>query len=60
MMQEAANAPTFHHQLLQDDVKFEPNLFDINILENLNKKGYIINEKDNPIIGKVDAILVLP
>ena len=59
-MQEAVNAPRFHHQWLPDDVKFEPNSFDTKILENLRSKGYQINEKNNPIIGKVDAILVLP
>jgi gamma-glutamyltranspeptidase/glutathione hydrolase len=29
-------------------------------LESLKKKKYIINEKATPILGKVDAILVLP
>ena len=60
-MQEAVNAPRFHHQWLPDEIKLEPNSFsNIQDLENLIKKGYIINQKDNPIIGKVDAILVLP
>ena len=59
-MQDAVNAARFHHQWLPDDVTFEPNSFDLKILENLKIKGYKINEKNNPIIGKVDAILVLP
>ena len=59
-MQEAVNAPRFHHQWLPDEVTFEPNIFDSKTLENLKLKGYNINEKDNRIIGKVDAILVLP
>lgn len=59
-MQEAVNAPRFHHQWLPDEVTFEPNSFDNKTLENLKLKGYKINEKNNPIIGKVDAILVLP
>ena len=60
-MQEAVNAPRFHHQWLPDEIKLEPNSFsNTQDLENLIKKGYIINQKDNPIIGKVDAILVLP
>ena len=29
-------------------------------LELLKLKGYLINESPSPIIGKVDAILVLP
>ncbi|KGD66782.1 gamma-glutamyltranspeptidase [Flavobacterium aquatile LMG 4008 = ATCC 11947] len=59
-MQEAVNAPRFHHQWLPDEVLFEPNKFEKSILENLTKKGYKINEKSARIIGKVDAILVLP
>lgn len=59
-MQEAVNAPRFHHQWLPDEVLFEPNKFEKSILENLSNKGYKINEKSSPVIGKVDAILVLP
>ncbi|MEC4003709.1 gamma-glutamyltransferase [Flavobacterium sp. SUN052] len=59
-MQEAVNAPRFHHQWLPDEIMLEPNKFDKNILENLEQKGYKINEKTAPVIGKVDAILVLP
>lgn len=59
-MQEAVNAPRFHHQWLPDEVLFEPNKFSASILLNLTKKGYNINEKSAPVIGKVDAILVLP
>ncbi|WP_395064461.1 gamma-glutamyltransferase [Flavobacterium sp.] len=59
-MQEAVNAPRFHHQWLPDEVLFEPNKFEKSIVENLTKKGFKINEKSAPVIGKVDAILVLP
>jgi gamma-glutamyltranspeptidase/glutathione hydrolase len=59
-MQQAVNAPRFHHQWLPDEVLFEPNKFSKSVLENLTKKGYKINEKSAPVIGKVDAILVLP
>jgi len=59
-MQEAVNAPRFHHQWLPDEVVFEPNSFSNITLENLKLKGYIINQKNTPILGKVDAILVLP
>ena len=59
-MQEAVNAPRFHHQWLPDEVLVEPNKFEKSIIENLSKKGYKINEKSSPVIGKVDAILVLP
>jgi gamma-glutamyltranspeptidase/glutathione hydrolase len=59
-MQEAVNSPRFHHQWLPDEIVFEPNSFSKSLLEDLKKKGYIINEKNNQIIGEVDAILVLP
>ena len=59
-MQEAVNAPRFHHQWLPDEITFEPNTFDTETLKNLKAKGYLINEKNTPVIGKVDAILVLP
>lgn len=57
-MQEAVNAPRFHHQWLPDKISFEPNQFSKSILENLKQKGYLINEKNSPVIGKVDAILI--
>ena len=59
-MQEAVNAPRFHHQWLPDLITFEPSTFDATTFENLKLKGYLINEKTTPVIGKVDAILVLP
>lgn len=59
-MQEAVNAPRFHHQWLPDLITFEPNTFDNTTIDKLKAKGYLINEKATPIIGKVDAILVLP
>jgi gamma-glutamyltranspeptidase / glutathione hydrolase len=58
-MQEAVNAPRFHHQWLPDEVVFEPNSFSKLTVDNLTKKGYIINEKNTPVMGKVDAILIL-
>ncbi|MGL2993733.1 gamma-glutamyltransferase [Flavobacterium sp. TSSA_36] len=59
-MQQAVNAPRFHHQWLPDLITFEPKTFDTTTFEKLKVKGYIINEKTTPVIGKVDAILVLP
>jgi gamma-glutamyltranspeptidase/glutathione hydrolase len=59
-MQDAVNAPRFHHQWLPDLITFEPNTFDNTTIDKLKAKGYLINEKATPIIGKVDAILVLP
>jgi len=59
-MQEAVNAPRFHHQWLPDEILFEPNAFDKELLEKLKARGYNINEGDSRILGKVDAILRLP
>ena len=59
-MQQAVNAPRFHHQGLPDEVLFEPNSFAPDLLDGLHKKGYFVNEKSAPVIGKVDAILRLP
>lgn len=59
-MQEAVNAPRFHHQWLPDLISFEPASFDSVLVNKLKKKGYLIQENNQPIIGKVDAILVLP
>ncbi len=58
-MQEAVNAPRFHHQWLPDMVIFEPEGFSEELKADLKSKGYIINEERTPIIGKVDAIRVL-
>ncbi|PCJ94871.1 MAG: gamma-glutamyltransferase [Flavobacteriaceae bacterium] len=59
-MQEAVNAPRFHHQWLPDMVIFEPEGFSTELKSELKTKGYIINEDRTPIIGKVNAIRVLP
>ncbi len=59
-MQESVNAPRLHHQWLPDLVIFEPEGFSEKLKKELRSKGYIINEDRTPIIGKVDAIRVLP
>jgi gamma-glutamyltranspeptidase/glutathione hydrolase len=59
-MQQAVDAPRFHHQWLPDEVVFEPNAFTPDLTQKLTAKGYNINQKTVPVIGKVDAILVLP
>ena len=52
------DAPRFHHQWIPDEIVVEPGKFSLETLKNLEKKGYQINEKDWPVLGKVDAILV--
>ena len=58
-MQESVNAPRFHHQWLPDALIFEPDAFSASTIKGLKQKGYLISEKSNTIIGKVDAIKVL-
>ncbi|MGI9547438.1 MAG: gamma-glutamyltransferase [Flavobacteriaceae bacterium] len=58
-MQEAVNSPRYHHQWLPDEIVFEPGEFSDNLKDELRKKGYPINEKSTPIMGKVDAIKIL-
>ncbi len=58
-MQEAVNQPRFHHQWLPDVVMMEPNKFDKNTVKTLTKIGYNIDEKNAPVIGKVEGILIL-
>ncbi len=59
-MQQAVNAARFHHQWLPDEILLEPGGFEAEIKSRLEKKGYLLNENRAPVIGKVDAILVLP
>ena len=59
-MQESVNQPRFHHQWLPDEIKLEPNSFDEKTKKELASLGYSIVEKKSTIIGRVDAILVLP
>jgi gamma-glutamyltranspeptidase/glutathione hydrolase len=59
-MQDAVNAPRFHHQWLPDVVTFEPKGFDSLLLNQLQEKGYQIKQENSVILGKVDAILRLP
>jgi len=59
-MQVAVDAPRFHHQWLPDEIDFEPGAIGPNGMQILKKKGYKLNDKRMPVIGKVDAILVLP
>ena len=59
-MQQAVDAPRFHHQWLPDVVKVEATSFDEKTIKNLENKGYVIDYKNPSSIGTVDAILVLP
>ncbi|WP_268124273.1 gamma-glutamyltransferase [Roseivirga pacifica] len=57
-MQEAVEAPRFHHQWLPDGIMYERDGFDQATLDALKAKGHEFF--DRGAIGRVDAILVLP
>lgn len=60
-MQEAVNAPRFHHQWLPDTVFIEENTFGAETLAKLKEMGHHFQQRGSMIerktIGKVDAIL---
>lgn len=58
-MQQAVDASRFHHQWLPDAVFMEKNM-EQSLIDDLNKKGYNARYGRFPVIGKVDAIRVLP
>ena len=58
--QEAVSQVRFHHQWLPDAIMMEDNGFNKKTIQELTKLGYLIDHKRAPIIGKVEAILVLP
>lgn len=59
-MQQAVDAPRFHHQWLPDAIRYEFDKFPRKVIDDLDIKGYPENTETDPIIGKVDAILILP
>lgn len=58
-MQEAVNAPRFHHQWLPDEVRLESGKFDVKLKANLEVLGYQLSEEPNLILGSVNGVLVL-
>lgn len=58
-MQAAVDAPRFHHQWLPDAIRYELGKFPNDQIERLKQKGYPHNTETDPIIGKVDGILIL-
>lgn len=55
-IQEAVNAPRFHHQWLPDQIDYEEFGIVKDVIENLVKKGQHIGDKK--ILGRVEAIAV--
>lgn len=59
-MQQAVNVPRFHHQWLPDAIRYEKGRFPDTLKSQLKALGYPENTDVDPIIGKIDAILILP
>lgn len=59
-MQQAVDVARFHHQWLPDVLRYESERFPRELITSLEKKGYPENTESDPIIGKVDAIRILP
>ena len=57
-MQEAVEAPRFHHQWKPDLIQHEPHVFGGQTQHRLSNMGHEFRERN--AIGRVDAILVLP
>ncbi|MEX0997309.1 MAG: gamma-glutamyltransferase [Flavobacteriaceae bacterium] len=57
-MQEASDAPRFHHQWLPDEITFEDG-FSNTLFEKLKTKGYTTTQNEAQILGSITAILVL-
>lgn len=58
-MQEAVDAPRFHHQWLPDIITFEPNSFDQAVIDSIKTLNYTPQIENATIIGKVDGVLIL-
>ena len=58
-MQEAVNAPRFHHQWMPNVIKMESNSFSDTVKSELKNRNYHLDETNSTVIGKVAAILVL-
>lgn len=58
-MQEAVDAPRFHHQWLPDEIRMEKLMYTDELNKQLSNKGYFINLNAPPITNKVEAILIL-
>ncbi|PKA84381.1 gamma-glutamyltranspeptidase/glutathione hydrolase [Ulvibacter sp. MAR_2010_11] len=59
-MQQAVDAPRFHHQWLPDAIRYEFGMFPADLIQQLKDKGYPQNLEADPIIGRVDAIYMRP
>jgi gamma-glutamyltranspeptidase/glutathione hydrolase len=58
-LQEAIDAPRFHHQWLPDEIRWEPFEFSRDTTNALEKMGHIFKEKPD-FLGDVHAVMIDP
>ncbi len=56
-IQEAVNAPRFHHQWLPDVLEYEPLGLSLDVVRNLERRGWTVSASGGPW-GRADGILV--
>ncbi len=54
-LQEAVDAPRFHHQWQPDHIRHEPRTFSADVMDNLEARGHHLELGDSPL-GNVNAI----
>jgi gamma-glutamyltranspeptidase/glutathione hydrolase len=55
-IQEAVDAPRFHHQWLPDQIDYEEFGISKDVIDNLQKRGQIVGSKK--VLGRVEAIAI--
>ncbi|HZY09866.1 MAG TPA: gamma-glutamyltransferase, partial [Bacteroidota bacterium] len=58
-LQEAVNAPRFHHQWIPDELLYEKNCFSEDVQNNLQSKGHILKERKFSL-GELEALFIDP
>lgn len=58
-IQDAVNAPRFHHQWKPDSVLYEKNCFSADVMNRLQQKGHHLKESDE-YLGRLEAMYVDP
>ncbi len=59
-IQEAVDAPRFHHQWLPDMIQFDETGFSDSTLKHLTEMGHEVLVRNSKVVGNVNAILVNP
>jgi gamma-glutamyltranspeptidase/glutathione hydrolase len=57
-IQEAVDAPRIHHQWLPDEMLYEPRALSQDAINNLTRKGYVMREIGEPLLGRAHALMI--